>query len=136
MKILIVEDNPVNYRLLQKILEEYGDCEVAVNGKEGLIAYEKSCADNDPIDLIFLDIKMPEMNGHELLALIRKDEERRGVAKGDQVKVVIESIVSSQESIFKGFDAGALFYFVKPYGTTELESLVKELGLVKKAERQ
>ncbi len=132
MKILIVEDNLQNSRLLQKILEDYGDCQIAVNGKEGLLAYESAWAENNPIDMIFLDIKMPEMNGHELLSLIRKDEEKRGLAKADRVKVVIESIVSSQESIFKGFDAGALFYFVKPYGTTELNSLIKELGLVKK----
>lgn len=69
-QILIVDDNPTNLLLLQKILAKAGhDSDVAVNGLDAL----KMASDKD-YDLILLDIMMPVMNGLETARLLREHE--------------------------------------------------------------
>jgi len=134
MKILIVEDNPINYRMLQSLLAAYGEVEVAVNGKTGLAAFELAYQKNDPIDLIFLDIIMPEMDGHELLRMVRKYEHDRGIkTEKDQVAVVMSTSQERTESVITSFELGAHHYFLKPYGKEELEDLMDIMGFKKLA---
>ncbi|HBN09144.1 MAG TPA: response regulator, partial [Cyanobacteria bacterium UBA8530] len=61
MRILIVEDDFTSRRLLQKILAPYGECEIAINGKEAVSAVELAWGEDAPYHLICLDIMMPEM---------------------------------------------------------------------------
>lgn len=68
--ILVVEDEKVNREILGKILEGKYQCEYAVNGKEAvrlLMAYSRRYS------LILLDLIMPEMDGFEVLKVIRED---------------------------------------------------------------
>jgi len=121
MKILIVEDNPVNYRMLQVLLEQYGEIEIAVNGRAGLAAFERAHQKNSPIELIFLDIVMPEMDGHEVLERIRALERGKGlVTEEQQVKVVMSTSQDRTDS-----------YFLKPYNALELEDLMDQMGFSK-----
>jgi two-component system, sensor histidine kinase len=67
-KILVVEDDRVNQRVLKEMISELGhDPVVAVNGKEGV-----ECAKKDKFMLIFMDIKMPVMDGYEAATAIRE----------------------------------------------------------------
>lgn len=132
MKILIVEDNPVNYRMLQVLLEQYGDIEIAVNGRAGLAAFERAHQKNSPIELIFLDIVMPEMDGHEVLERIRALERAKGLLHEDQqVKVVMSTSQDRTDSVIRSFEAGAQHYFLKPYNAMELEDLMDQMGFSK-----
>jgi PleD family two-component response regulator len=63
MKFLIVDDEFVSRKKSQKILSQYGECDVALNGLEALNAYVRAHNENDPYNLIFLDIDMPDLNG-------------------------------------------------------------------------
>ena len=132
MKILIVEDNPVNYRMLQSLLSQYGETEVAVNGKTGLAAFERAYQKANPIELIFLDLVMPEMDGHEMLRLIREFEKSKGVTEEDrQVKVVISTNQETTQDVILSYEQGAHHYFLKPYSPSELEDLMSLMGYVK-----
>ena len=79
MKTLIVEDEFTSRRLLQKILAAYGECDIAIHGKEALEAFRLARDEREPYDLICLDIMMPEMDGQETLKMIRKTEEEMGI---------------------------------------------------------
>lgn len=128
MKILIVEDDQTNIKILLKFLEGFGLLEVACNGKLGFQAYEISMKNNQPYDLILLDILMPEMDGHECLSAIRSYEKENGVLPGNEVKVIIISALGDQKNVCTAFFNGnAECYLTKPVDRKQLIEAVKSL---------
>ena len=77
-RILVVDDTPFNRRLLVRLLEDIGHR--TVEAENGRLALEALRADDaEPVDLILLDIEMPEMDGHETLAALKADEALRDI---------------------------------------------------------
>jgi two-component system, sensor histidine kinase and response regulator len=74
LRILLAEDNVVNQRLVVRLLEKYGHTIlVASTGREVLAALAQQ-----PVDLVLMDVQMPEMDGLEATAVIREQERQRG----------------------------------------------------------
>jgi two-component system, sensor histidine kinase and response regulator len=74
LRILLAEDNVVNRRLVVRLLEKHGHIMlVASTGREVL-----SILEQQPIDVVLMDVQMPEMDGLEATAAIREQERRRG----------------------------------------------------------
>ena len=71
MRVLIVEDDFVSRKILHNILLDYGECDIAADGKEAVEAFKLALDDNTPYDLICMDIMMPRMNGQEALLQIQ-----------------------------------------------------------------
>lgn len=65
MRILIVEDDFIGRKVLQRLLLEYGECDVAVDGVEAVKAFDLAWSAGMPYDVLFLDIMMPNMSGHD-----------------------------------------------------------------------
>ena len=89
MKILIVEDDMVSRRFLGKFLSQYGECDIVVDGMEALDAYLIAIKEEDPYDLICLDIMMPKVDGVKVLKAIRDFEVQRGIQAENKVKIII-----------------------------------------------
>lgn len=131
MRILIVEDDFTSRFLLQRMLEEYGRCEVAVNGAEALQAYDAALGEGEPYDLICLDVMMPEMDGHQVLKEIRDRESERGIRPSDEVKVVMTTALNSPREVFEAFyQGGCTAYLVKPIEKKKLVQQLRALRLV------
>jgi len=74
LRILLAEDNTVNQRLIVRLLEKHGHIILVANtGQEALTALAQQ-----PIDLVLMDVQMPEMDGLEATAVIREQERQRG----------------------------------------------------------
>lgn len=103
-KILIIDDDSVNRRILSKML----DAQVieASDGKEGLELARKY---SDSISCIMLDIVMPGMNGFEFL------EEYSGDEKLKNIPVIVTTGDSDEENEIKALKAGAWDFVTKPY---------------------
>ncbi len=105
-KILIVDDFAINRDILKAILEdEYDICE-AENGKEAIAAINKF---ETEIDLVLLDIIMPEMDGIEVLKVMSTN------GWINDIPVIIMSSEDSSETIGKAYDLGAADYMRRPF---------------------
>src|SRR5580698_6790008 len=100
MRTLIVEDEFTSRLLMQSFLSQYGECHIAVNGKEAVAAFRAAQDSGQPYDLICMDIMMPEMDGQTAAREIRALEEAAGTPMAakiimttalDDVKNVVES---------------------------------------------
>lgn len=131
MKTLIVEDDFLARSLISTLLSEYGICHVAVNGKEALDAIERAFEENDPYDLICLDIMMPVMDGQEALLKLREMELRRGIDGLDTTKVIMVTSIDDSKNIMKAFRQGQCeAYLTKPLDRKKLLHHIRDLGLI------
>jgi two-component system chemotaxis response regulator CheY len=89
MRILIAEDDFASRRVILKFLSVYGECDVTVDGMEAIDAFQMALDENEPYDLICLDIMMPIMDGYQSLKNIREIEEERNIPEEKKVKVII-----------------------------------------------
>ena len=81
MKILLAEDDFVTRKFMSGFLSKYGECDVTVDGMEAVDAFMMALEDDDPYDLVCLDIMMPVMDGYQALMGIRNLEKERDIPK-------------------------------------------------------
>ncbi|MEN6624725.1 MAG: response regulator [Candidatus Sumerlaeia bacterium] len=129
MRTLIVEDEFTSRMLLQKMLERYGECHVAVNGREAVEAVAAALMVGTPYDLICLDIMMPEMDGQETLRAIRQLEKRSGIGGLDGVRIVMTTALGDKDNIMQAFREQCDGYLVKPVDKNKLTRLMDDIGL-------
>ena len=113
-KILVVDDTRINIEILMGILGDIYDVSVALNGIEAL-----RMIDRYAYDLILLDIMMPEMDGYEVIKIIKQTE------KWAETPVIFISALSDVENKTKGFMLGAQDYIVKPFNSDEVLARVE-----------
>ncbi len=131
MRILIVEDDFVGRKIMHQLLLEYGQCDVAVDGLEAVKAYDLAWEAGEPYEVMFLDIMMPNMSGHEALKIIRDKERQRGVTPQNEVKVIMTSALDDVKNVTQSFfQGGASAYLVKPIERRKVIEELRKLGLV------
>jgi chemotaxis family two-component system response regulator Rcp1 len=116
--ILLVEDNAGDARLAQEALIENHVKHILYHVKDGLQALEflhkKGAYYSSPRpDLIFLDLNLPKINGHQVLAEIKSDESLK------KIPVVILSISQSEKDIERSYELNANCYVTKPLDINE-----------------
>ena len=123
-KILVVEDDFVNRKLVIEILREKARCDVAVNGTEALQLYEYSIKTNNRYDAILLDIAMPGVDGLTVLKKIRQAEKEAGVLLGDGIPIIM--VTAYKEQFLNAFNQGCDDYVVKPIDASKLLAKLEE----------
>jgi adenylate cyclase len=113
-KILIADDNRVNRLLLGRGLEQQGHTVVfAEHGREALELLR-----GDDFDLLLLDVLMPELDGYEVLAELKRDPHLR------EIPVVMTSSLDELDSVVKCVEMGAEDYLNKPINPVLLNARV------------
>lgn len=116
-RILAVEDDPINLKILGNILSaEHYDISMASGGKEALKYLEQG-----DWDLVISDVMMPHMSGYELTRIIRT---QYGLT---ELPILLLTARSRPEDIYTGFAAGANDYVTKPVGSLDLKARVQAL---------
>ncbi|MFV9857270.1 PleD family two-component system response regulator [Rickettsia sibirica] len=119
--ILVVDDIELNIKLLTaKLLKEYYTVLTANSGKEALAILKK-----EKIDIILLDVMMPEMDGCEVCKTIKTDPETT------HIPVVMVTALSDIDDRVKGLEAGADEFLTKPINDTALFVRLKSLSRMK-----
>jgi two-component system sensor histidine kinase/response regulator len=116
LRVLVAEDNPVNQRLAARLLEKRGHrVEVVANGREALQALDKG-----RFDLVLMDVQMPEMDGMEATAAIRKKEK----GSGWHTPIVALTANAMKGDREKYLASGMDGYLAKPIRPLELDEIL------------
>ncbi len=119
-RVLIVEDNQVNQRLMQRVLTGLGcTSQVANNGREALVELSEHAA---KYDLVLLDLHMPEMDGLAALERIRRGE---AGPRAQTMWVIALTADVRPEQRTKAFAMGLNDYLTKPLRVPELETALR-----------
>jgi class 3 adenylate cyclase/CheY-like chemotaxis protein len=113
--LLVVDDNEDNrYTLTRRLAREgYTNVATATNGREALELLQAK-----PVDLLLLDIMMPDMNGYEVLERLKADPHLR------HIPVIMISAIDEIESVIRCVELGAEDYLSKPFNPTLLRARV------------
>jgi DNA-binding response OmpR family regulator len=115
-KVLIVDDEEVNIRIIEAILNKEYDITTAQNGREAMEKIEQ-----DEPDIVLLDLMMPIMSGYEVCKSIKENDATRFIP------VVMITALSGTEAKIKAIEIGADDYLTKPINRLELITRVKSL---------
>jgi CheY-like chemotaxis protein len=110
--ILVADDNPANLQLMESMLSKF-DCQVRV-AMDGLAALK--IATSQPIDLILLDIHMPNLDGYQTCEKIKQDPDTK------EIPIIFVSAINEEFNKVKGFASGATDYITKPVQFEELQA--------------
>lgn len=113
-KILVIDDEPINIKMVQFGLKSEGIYEVlsAASGSEGIEVLKDT-----EVDLVLLDLMMPEMDGFETMKRIKEFS---------SVPVIFMTADTEEETIQKAKELGALDYLKKPFIPDDLKATVKK----------
>ncbi|WP_022822941.1 response regulator transcription factor [Hymenobacter norwichensis] len=115
--ILIVDDEPNIVMSLEFLMRKNGYAvSIARNGTEAIEAVDRA-----PVDVVLLDIMMPDVDGYQVCRYIRARPDRAGT------RIVFLSAKTKEADIQKGYEAGADLYIPKPFSTRQLMAKVQEL---------
>lgn len=137
MKSLIVEDDALARMLLLSILSRYGECDVVENGEEAVQRVKSSLEEDDPYDIMCLDIVMPVLGGQEALSQIRTIERGRGIKEPKLLKVIMVTAIEDFDNIMEAFEGGHCeAYLAKPVIEEELLEHLYDLELIEEMPQQ
>lgn len=129
MKVLIVDDQPVSRKKIQKIMEGFCECEAVNSGQAAVDAYKSALEGSAPYDLITLDISMPDMDGTEVLSTIRGLEDQSNIPEEKRVKILMVTSSSDKDTVIACIRAGCDDYLVKPLNRETISKKLEKYGL-------
>ena len=130
MKILLAEDDFVTRKFIKDFLSKYGECDVTVDGMEAVDAFMLALEEEEPYDLVCLDIMMPVMDGYQALMGIRNLERDRNIPKEKAVKVIMTTALNDEKNVKMAFELGCTVYSGKPIDKNRFEQALKKFGLI------
>jgi len=115
--VLIVDDVPENIDILKGMLSSEFKMKAAIKGEKAL-----SIAQRVPdLDLILLDVQMPEMDGYEVCRQLKANPQTA------RIPVIFVTGNDSQEEVDKGMALGAVGYLIKPVSADKLKDLIEKI---------
>ena len=126
VEILLVEDNPGDYRLTQEALREgkvYNNLYWAQDGVEALefLRQQGRYSDVPRPDIVLLDLNLPKKDGREVLSEIKSDENLRSIP------VVILTTSQAEEDVLRSYDLHANCYVTKPVDLEKFITVVQSI---------
>ena len=128
MKILVVDDNIINRKVLVKFLEPVGLPDEAVDGALAVACFSQAIHDHQPYELVLLDIMMPVMDGIEALRAMRALEAEH--EPGLRAKIVMVTALNDASFRTRAFALGCERFMTKPVKRDTLMEVLTELDIL------
>ena len=129
MRILLVEDNPDDVELTLKVFSKYNIINQIIVARDGEEALEilfnsrRGVSEEERPDLILLDLKLPKIDGLEVLRQIK------GHPRTQPIPVVILTTSKEERDLMKSYKLGANSYIRKPVNFNNFIEVIRQLGL-------
>ncbi|HPO16992.1 MAG TPA: response regulator [Candidatus Hydrogenedentes bacterium] len=130
LKTLIVDDVPQNGRVLKALMAKYGDCDIALNGREAVNAFQNAWKQGAPYQLVCMDIMLPDIDGLKVVEVLRKMEEAMKVEESQRVKIIIVSSLDDSPHRLKAYNLECAGYITKPISSKDLVECLKQAKLI------
>ena len=130
MKTLIIDDYELDRVALELILEDHAECTLVEGGKDAVQAFADAWKAKEPFDLICLDLQMPEMDGFEVLTLLRKMEKEMNLDEDEQSTIIVVSGQTDRASKVRCDELGCDSFLLKPLNKGSILLRLKLLGLM------
>ncbi len=121
-RILVVDDNPINRRLVVEILKDFVECVEAENTQQAIELYAQA-EEGSPFRAILLDIQMPGLSGMEALKMIRQCEDTARIPKEKRIPIIM--ITAHDTALRRAFLYGCNDCVIKPINADFLINKVK-----------
>lgn len=130
IKILIVDDEKIIRKAMGQVFKKYGDCHFAVSGKDAFDAFvDASANQDDPFDLVILDISLEDIDGLQVLKEIRNFEKSKKIKKADRAKIIMATGNQKLSMVKACISAGCDNYIVKPLKPKEAIEALEKIGI-------
>jgi CheY-like chemotaxis protein len=123
LRILLVEDDPIHARIIRRAIGDHsssGDVTHVTDGKPAIQILLGETRDRYP-DLVLLDLQLPDTNGFEVLAAVKRSD------AAHRVPVVVISSYDLPDDVARSYDLGANAYIVKP---ADFASFVDDMAVM------
>lgn len=130
MKALVAEDDFASRKFITNYLNQYGECDATVDGMEVVDAFMMAYEDEEPYDLVCLDVMMPVMDGYQALKAIRDIEVEKGIPVEKRVKIIMMTALNEERNVKKAFEMGCTVYCAKPVDMEKLKGVLQKLSLI------
>lgn len=127
-KVLVVDDEATNRKLLKAILADAGEGYVVLEADSGMAAL-KTIEEEQP-DILLLDVMMPGMDGYEVCEKLKSHKKQRNIP------VLFITALDANEDMVKCFSSGGADYITKPINAEEIKARVKTHLRIKRAEEE
>jgi pilus assembly protein CpaE len=118
MRVLLIDDEPFYYKLLNKPMKDAGHAlEYSKTGKDGLAKVSATKP-----DVIIVDLRLPDISGHDILERLRRDSEF------SNIPVIVITAKNELGDKLKAFELGADDYLIKPFQPEELVARMRILA--------
>ncbi len=114
-RILLIDRDPVNTRTIQNYLGTDYDISSNADVDDAF----RQLQENQPFDLVLLDLTMPRKNGYEICRELRKEYDM------NQLPIIVQTLKSNVDDVNKALDYGANDYIIKPFSQIELNARIK-----------
>lgn len=130
MRALIAEDDQTSALMLVAMLKPFGSVMVVQDGDALVREFTAGLVQQQPYDLVCLDIKMPGLDGQACLRCLRAIEQAFSREGAAGTKVLMTTSVDSPDSIFTAFRGQAEGYLIKPIDRTKLTAQLAQFGFM------
>lgn len=131
MHILVVDDEVASRSKMKTLMKTFGEVQSAENGMDAINLFEKAIESGRPFQLVTLDIEMPDLQGTEVLQLIRQIEKDNHIAPHQRAKIMMVTCRLEKQKVVDCIQTGCDAYIAKPFNIKAVQEKINKFGLTR-----
>ncbi|RPI77480.1 MAG: response regulator [Desulfobacteraceae bacterium] len=135
MKVLVVDDDALSRKMLEKIISTLAEVTSVDSGVSAVLTFSQALEKSTPFDVITLDITMPGLDGMGALQEIRKIEKTKNLSKDKQTKIIMVTAHSEKHMVLSCIKMGCDDYIAKPFDKDIVLNKFKGFAAAKSSEK-